>query len=295
MKSGFVGIIGKANVGKSTLMNALIKEKVSITSKKAQTTRNAIIGVYNDNELQIVFTDTPGVHQAKSTLGTFMNKEALNQVDNVDVIYYLFDVTKRFSDSDQKIIDHIFTTGAKKFLILTKVDLVDKQHLILKLSELNSKANFDEIIPISSVKNDNLDRLINITKKYLSDDIAYFDSITNVSLEFRISEIVREKILNNFHQEIPHMIATLVEDIRYTDAKAFISVLIIVGKETHKSMIIGKQGSSLKTLNYESCKDLKELLDKKIVLNLHVKVDEQWFNNEYKLARYGFNLKLQNE
>lgn len=295
MKSGFVGIIGKANVGKSTLMNALIREKVSITSRKAQTTRNAIIGVYNDQDTQIVFTDTPGVHEAKSTLGTFMNKEALNQVDHVDVVYYLYDVTKRFHESDQKIIDHLFSMNKNIFLIVTKVDLVDKQHLILKLNELSQKADFKEIIPISSTENDNLDCLIEVTKKYLQDDVAYFESVTNVSLNFRIAEIVREKILNNFHQEIPHMIATMVEDIRYTEAKAFVSVLIIVGKDTHKSMAIGKQGSSLRQINYESCKDLKMLLNKKIVLNLHVKVDEDWFNNEYKLARYGFSLKLQDE
>lgn len=295
MRSGFIAIVGKPNVGKSTLMNTLIKEKVSITSKKAQTTRNAIIGVYNDIDTQIIFTDTPGIHQAKSTLGTFMNKEALNQVDNVDVIYYLFDVTKRFTDNDQKIIDHIFKSSVKKFLILTKIDLVDKQHLILKLNELNTKANFDEIIPISSIKDDNLELLIKLTKNYLKDDISYFNTITNVSLEFRIAEIVREKILDNFHQEIPYMIATNLESIRYSETRAFISVLITVGKQTHKSMIIGKGGKSLQKINYESSKELKTMLKRKVVLNLHVKVDEMWFNNENKLARYGFDLKIQNE
>ncbi len=295
MKSGFVGIIGRANAGKSTLLNALINEKVSIVSAKAQTTRNAIIGVYDDDDSQIIFCDTPGIHESKNKLGNFMNKEAYNQVGNVDIIYYLYDVTKRYSDKDEKILNNLFNNHDNIFLILTKIDLVSKKELLDKITELSQKQSFKEIIPISSIKNNNLNRLIDITKKYLIEDIKYFDSKTNVSLNFRISELIREKILNNFHQEIPYMVTILVENIRYTEAKAFISVVIIVGKENHKSMIIGKGGESLKRINYESSKDIKVLLKRKVNLDIYVKVDEDWFNKENKLIQYGFDFKMQDE
>lgn len=295
MKSGFVGIIGRPNVGKSTLLNALIGEKISIISAKAQTTRNAIIGVFNDDDSQIVFTDTPGVHQAKNQLGNFMNREAFNQIDGVDLVYYLFDGTKSFKDEDERILDYVFKVQERVFLLITKIDLISKEKLIKLITYLADKYSFSEIIPISSIKYDNLDELIKTTKNYLNDDLAYYDTVTNVSDNFRIAEIVREKILNNFYQEIPHQLATVVENVRYTDKRAFISVLIIVGKDSHKSIIIGKGGTSLKKINYESSKDLKVLLDKKVFLSLHVKVDRDWFNNESKLTRYGFSLKMQDE
>lgn len=295
MKSGFVGIIGRPNVGKSTLLNALIGEKISIISAKAQTTRNAIIGVFNDDDSQIVFTDTPGVHQAKNQLGNFMNREAFNQIDGVDLVYYLFDGTKSFKDEDERILDYVFKVQERVFLLITKIDLISKEKLIKLITYLADKYSFSEIIPISSIKYDNLDELIKTTKNYLNDDLAYYDTVTNVSDNFRIAEIVREKILNNFYQEIPHQLATVVENVRYTDKRAFISVLIIVGKDSHKSIIIGKGGTSLKKINYESSKDLKVLLNKKVFLSLHVKVDRDWFNNENKLTRYGFSLKMQDE
>lgn len=295
MKVLFVSILGKPNAGKSSLLNALIGEKISIISEKAQTTRNNIIGVFNDFESQIVFCDTPGIHNAKNKLGTFMNKEAFIQMEGVDLVYYLFDATKKYGEEDEKIIERIFNSTKDVFLLITKIDLINKKRLLDTINFFADKFPFKEIIPISSIKNDNLDTLIKVSKKYAIESQPFYETNTNLTLNFRIGEIVREKILNNFYQEVPHQIACLVEDVKVTEKRFFVYVLIIVAKKTHKAMIIGKGGQSLKKINYEASKDIKNLVNKKVFLNLHVKVDEQWFNDENKLARYGFDLKMQNE
>lgn len=295
MKVLFVSIIGKPNAGKSSLLNSLIGEKISIISEKAQTTRNNIIGVFNDDESQIVFCDTPGIHNAKNKLGTFMNKEAFIQIDGVDLVYYLFDGSKKYNQEDEKILERIFNVTSDVFLLITKIDLLTKKKLIDTINFFSNKFSFKEVIPVSSKENNNLDTLLKVSKKYASESQPFYKTNTNLTLDFRISEIVREKILNNFYQEVPHQIACIVEEVKVTEKRFFVYVLIIVAKKTHKAMIIGKNGASLKKINYEASKDIKNLVDKKVFLNLHVKVDEQWFNDENKLARYGFNLKMQDE
>lgn len=298
MKSGFVLIVGRPNAGKSTLLNALLKDKISIVSEKAQTTRNAIVGIYGDDDSQIIFTDTPGIHKATSTLGTFMNKEALSQVADVDLVYYLFDASKGFRQEDEEIVEGLFKDNKNIFLVLTKIDLVSKEELLKLTIFLSNKYKFKEIIPISAVKNNNLEELLKITKDYLEDGPYYFDpegDITTITENFRISEIIREKILNVFYQEVPHMVAVYVEEKRHTEKRCFIKAVIVVGRESHKSIIIGKGGSSLKRINMNSCRDISEMMGKKAFLELFVKVDKDWINREHKLAEYGYSLNLRDE
>lgn len=290
MKSGFVAIIGRPNAGKSTLLNALLKEKVSITSYKAQTTRNAIIGIYNAEDIQIVFADTPGIHKANSNLGTYMNKEAIAQAEGVDVIYYIVDAQKGLTNEDMEILKNLATYRHKIFLLLNKIDNMSKEKLIKVITTASVKYQFDEIIPISALNEDNLDELIKVTAQYLKDDLAYYpsDMKTSSTMEFRIAEIIREKVLLTCHEEIPHLVATKVESIKEEENKVYIDAVIVCNKMSHKGIIIGKNGSNLKNINMSASKDIKALYHKKVILSLFVKVDEDWMNKDSKLMDLGY-------
>ncbi len=292
MKSAFVAIIGRPNAGKSTLLNTLLGEKISITSHKAQTTRNTIIGIYNADDYQIVFHDTPGLHHANSNLGNYMNKEAIAQAEGVDIIYYIIDINKSITGDDREILDRLFTYKTKIFLLVNKIDSLSKKQLINKISELSSAYDFDEIIPISALNSDNLDELLEVTKKYLHDDLAYYpsDIKTSSTMEFRIAEIVREKVLLKCHEEIPHLVATKVIDISEKENKIYIDVDIICGKNSHKGIIIGKHGDKLKEINMLASKDIKAIYHKKVILSLFVKVEEDWMNKNSKLMDLGYFL-----
>ncbi|MBQ6334015.1 MAG: GTPase Era [Erysipelotrichaceae bacterium] len=291
MKSGFIAILGKPNAGKSTLLNAILNEKIAITTQKAQTTRNAILGILNEDDYQIVFIDTPGIHEAKTALGAYMNKEALAQAEGVDIIYYIVDGQKGLQNDDKQILERVFSYGAPVFLLMNKIDELSNDLLIKRLTYAQSNYDFAEIIPISALNKDNLDELLKTSKEYLKDDVMYYpeDVKTNLNRDFRIAEIIREKIILNMYEEVPHLVACKVEEVKELTSKVQIEATIICNKQTHKGMIIGKKGSMLKKINDEASKDISELFDgKKIILSLYVKVEEDWLNSQKQLFDLGY-------
>lgn len=291
MKSGFIAIIGKPNAGKSTLINSLLNEKIAITTPKAQTTRNAILGILNEEDMQIIFIDTPGIHSAKTALGSYMNKEAMSQAAGVDVIYYICDGNKGLQNDDKEILERLFSYGAPVFLLVNKIDEVNSEVLIKRLAYADNHYDFAEIIPISALNKENLDELLETSKKYLKDDILYYpqDMKTNMNRDFQISEIIREKIIMNMREEVPHLVAVQVEEVKEKTSKVFIEATIICNKDTHKGIIIGKGGSMLKKINDQSSSDIAKLFDnKKIILSLYVKVQEDWLNSEKQLFNLGY-------
>lgn len=290
MKSGFVAIIGKPNAGKSTLLNALLNKKLAITTYKAQTTRNSILGILNKEDLQIVFIDTPGIHNAKTYLGSYMNKEAYAQANGADLIYYMVDATKGINREDKEVLDKIFSYDIPTFCIFNKIDEVASEKLIERCSYAASHYDFKEIIPISALEKENLDELLKTTEGYLNDGVLYYpkdqdDIRTN---DFKISEIIREKIILNTYEEVPHLTAVKVDEYVESENKIKIEASIIVNKQSHKGIIIGKQGTMLKKINMAASKEIKELLGKKVILSLYVKVEEDWLNKEKKLFDLGY-------
>ena len=290
MKSGFVAIIGRPNAGKSTLINALVNSKIAITTSKAQTTRNSILGILNNKDYQIVFIDTPGLHIPNTHLGSFMNKEALNQALGADVIYYLVDAKTGLRNDDKDNLDKLFKDNENIFLLINKIDLISKDKLIERLSYASSSYNFKEIIPISALNKDNLDDLLNTTLNYLNDSVKYYpdDVLTPNTKKFEISEIIREKVLLNIDDEIPHLSAVNIDNLNETESKIEIEASIIVNKDSHKGIVIGKSGNMLKKINGEASKELRRLLNKKVHLSLFVKVEEDWLNKDSKLFDLGY-------
>ncbi|MBQ0036584.1 MAG: GTPase Era [Firmicutes bacterium] len=291
VKSGFVAIVGKPNAGKSTLLNSLLGTKVAITTHKAQTTRNAILGIYNEDDYQIVFIDTPGIHNPTSSLGSYMNKEAMSQAAGVDVIYYLVDGNSGLQNEDKEIIEKLFSYEVPVFLLLNKIDEISNDTIIKRLAYADSNYKFNELIPISGKEKTNFEELLNVTKSYLHDDVQYYpkDMITNVDLKFQISEIIREKVILNTREEVPHLVACKIDVIEMKTSKVFIEASIICNKQSHKGIIIGKQGSMLKKINQAASLDIAKLFDnKKIILSLYVKVEEDWLNKEKKLFDLGY-------
>lgn len=291
MKSGFVAIVGKPNAGKSTLLNSLLGTKVAITTHKAQTTRNAILGIYNEDDYQIVFIDTPGIHNPTSSLGSYMNKEAMSQAAGVDVIYYLVDGNSGLQNEDKEIIEKLFSYEVPVFLLLNKIDEISNDTIIKRLAYADNNYKFNELIPISGKEKTNFEELLNVTKSYLHDDVQYYpkDMITNVDLKFQISEIIREKVILNTREEVPHLVACKIDVIEMKTSKVFIEASIICNKQSHKGIIIGKQGNMLKKINQAASMDIAKLFDnKKIILSLYVKVEEDWLNKEKKLFDLGY-------
>ena len=236
MKSGFVGLIGRPNVGKSTLMNSILGKKIAITSNKPQTTRNIIQGIYNEEDTQIIFVDTPGIHKPKSKLGKFLNEEAYFSINDVDVILFIVDVKEDLGKGDLFIIDLFKEINTPIILVLNKIDKLPKEEILLKIDEYKDLYNFCEIVPVSALKKDNVDRLVTVIKKYLKDNIRYFptDTYTSSPITFTISELIREKIFELTDEEIPHSVTTLIENIEETDEVVSINALIIVDRENLK-------------------------------------------------------------
>ncbi|MGN1323836.1 MAG: GTPase Era [Bacilli bacterium] len=291
MKSGFVGLIGRPNVGKSTLMNSILGKKIAITSNKPQTTRNIIQGIYNEEDTQIIFVDTPGIHKPKSKLGKFLNEEAYFSINDVDVILFIVDVKEDLGKGDLFIIDLFKEINTPIILVLNKIDKLTKEEILLKIDEYKDLYNFCEIVPVSALKKDNVDRLVTVIKKYLKDNIRYFptDIYTSSPITFIISELIREKIFELTDEEIPHSVTTLIENIEETDEVVSINGLIIVDRENLKKIIIGKQGSMIKEIGTKARIDIETLLGKKVYLELFVKVIPKWKDKEKYLKELGFN------
>lgn len=291
MKSGFIAIIGRPNAGKSTLLNTLLKDKIAITTDKAQTTRNSILGIYNDDNYQIVYIDTPGIHEAKTFLGSYMNKEAYSQANGADIILYLIDGNKGLQDDDKVILDKIFKYNIPVFLIVNKIDEFSQNRLISRLTFANEMYDFSEIIPISALKNTNVEELLETCKKYLKDEVLYYPNNvkTTANIDFKIAEIIREKIIVNLEKEVPHLVACKIDSIKQLSSKVYIEASIVCNKDSHKAIIIGKKGTMLKKINNEACTDISKLFDdKKIFLSLFVKVSNDWQNSQKQLFSLGY-------
>lgn len=297
LKSGFVSLVGRPNVGKSTLLNSLVGYKIAITSDKAQTTRNSIQGIYNDDDSQIVFVDTPGIHKPKHKLGRKLNEEAYYSIDDVDIILFLMDVTMPFGKGDNFVLDKIKQAKKPTFLILNKVDKIKKDHLLKLILKYKDIYDFKEIIPISALKKDNVTELINTLKKYLPDNVKYFpdEELTNTTIEFRAAELIREKVLRLTDEEVPHAVTCVVE--RYEDKKdkAIITATIIVERDSLKSIIIGKQGKMLKSIGSKARQDIEKMVGKKVYLDLFVKTIKNWRDKEKYLRELGFYDISENE
>ena len=290
MKSGFISLVGRPNVGKSTLLNALIGKKIAITSNKPQTTRNIIQGIYTDSEVQMVFVDTPGIHKPKNRLGKVLNKQAYFTINDVDVILFLVDITESLGSGDKFILEVLKNANKPVILVINKIDLLPKEKILEKISEYKDLYNFEEIVPVSAIKKDNVDRLREVLKKYLPDNIKFYDdqTYTNVSTNFLISEIVREKILNLTEEEVPHSITCIVEDIKQNKDLLSINVLIVLDRENLKKIIIGKQGSMLKEIGRRSRIELENMFNTKVYLELYVKVIPKWRDKESFLNELGY-------
>ena len=294
MKCGFVSLVGRPNVGKSSLLNSILGMKLAITSNVSGTTRNVIQGIYNDDDSQIIFVDTPGIHKAQNKLGSLMNKKAYNNTEGVDIVLFLVDISKGFGKGDQFILDRIKDKGIPVFLLLNKIDLVkDKSKLLEDINKLKDLYEFDEIIPISAMKKDNVDLLIDCIKKKLDDSERIFseEDLTNVTTRFIMAEFVREKVLELTHDEIPHTVTCYVENFEEDDKVVHIQVLIVVDRDNIKKIIIGKQGSMLKEIGIRARKDMEEFLGKKVFLETYVKTLKNWRDQE----KYFLELGLKDE
>lgn len=291
MKSGFVSLVGRPNVGKSTLLNSIIGKKVAITSNKPQTTRNIIQGIYNENDIQIVFVDTPGIHKPKYKLGNYLNKQAYYSINDVDIVVFLVDVTEKIGTGDKYVLDKIKEANKPTILVLNKIDKIKKEEALIKILEYKDLYDFVDIVPLSALKKDNVDELINCIKNYLPDNIKYFsdEEYTNMQIEFNISEIVREKVFNLTEQEVPHSVTCITEQIKKEKGKYLINVAIIVDRDSLKKIIIGKQGNKIKQIGIEARNELENLLGEKVYLELFVKTIKNWRDKEKYMQEFGFN------
>ena len=291
MRSGFVSFVGRPNVGKSTLINQIVGTKIAITSDKPQTTRNIIQGVYNDDDTQIVFVDTPGIHKPTHKLGQILNRGAYYSIDDVDVVCLLIDAKAGLGKGDKYVIERLKDINKPVILIINKIDGLSKDEIFLKINEYKDLYDFAEIVPISALKNKNIDELIKVIKEYLPDNIKYFDDsmITNRSMQFMIAETVREKILWLTKEEVPHSVTCVVEKIVKDKDKNIINVAIIADRDSLKKIIIGKGGSMIKKIGTLAREDLEKILGTKVYLELYVKTIEKWRDREKYLTEFNFN------
>ena len=291
MKVGFVSIVGRPNAGKSTLINSIIGSKVAIVSDKTHTTRNNIQGIYNDDDSQIIFIDTPGIHKPMHKLGKYMNSQSYYSIEDTNVILFMVDATEKIGKGDKFILEKLKEVDSNVFLVLNKVDRIKKENLFPMIEEYNKLFDFKEIIPISALKKDNIDDLIKTIKKYLDEGERYYseDYYTDKSINFMVSEIVREKVLNLTHEEVPHAVTCVLEKYEEEKNSIHINVLIIVEREGIKRILVGHSGSMIKEIGIEARKDIEELVGKKVYLELFVKTVNNWREKDKYLTEFGFN------
>lgn len=291
MKSGFVSLVGRPNVGKSTLLNSILERKIAITSNVSGTTRNIIEGIYNDEDSQIIFIDTPGIHKPQNRLGNLMNKKAYTMADDVDVVLFLVDVSKGYGKGDAFILERLKELHKPVILVMNKVDAIKKDKLLELINEYKDLYEFNEIVPLSALKGDNVLELIKTIKKYLPDGVRYYssDEVTNVSRNFMLAEMVREKVLRLTKDEVPHSVTCLVEEYNEEDDNVHLRVLIIVDRDNLKKIIIGKNGQMLKEIGTKARIDMEEFLGKKVFLETYVKTIDNWKDREKYLTEFGLN------
>ena len=285
-KSGFIAITGRPNAGKSTLINKIVGEKVAIVSSKPQTTRNSILAVLTEDDCQMIFIDTPGIHNPRNRLGVRMEKSIRSGVEGAHVILYMVDCSKpSLLEREQEALRMVINSGAPVILALNKIDMVDKLTLLPLIDEIKEIYPFADIIPISAQKGVNLDRLLDQLKKYLTDEVKYFpdDYLTDQPERVLVSEIIREKALRLLNQEVPHGIAVEIERMKFKKGKeGLYEVLAAIHceKQSHKGIIIGKKGEKLKEIGRQARENIEKLLGSKVYLELWVRVNENWRNKE---------------
>ncbi|WP_127447713.1 GTPase Era [Veillonella sp. 3310] len=290
-KSGFVAVVGRPNVGKSTLINALIDDKIVIVSDKAQTTRNRIVCVYTDEKKQIVFMDTPGIHKPKHKLGEFMVDQAVDSLREVEAVLFVVAANEKRGPGDNFVIEQLKKVNVPVFLIVNKIDTMEKQDLLEAIVSYENSYPFEAVIPISAKEKDNIEEVVNLLEKHLPEGPKYFpdDMITDQPERLIISDIVREKILLQTHDEIPHAIAVDVDEMKTRDdGTTYVRATIYVERDSQKGIIIGKQGAMLKTIGRQARGDVEHLLATKVFLDLWVKVKKDWRNKSGMLSELGY-------
>ena len=283
MKTGFVALVGRPNAGKSTLLNQILDRKIAIVSDKAQTTRHKITGVLTNETGQIVFLDTPGIHKPRHKLGERMVEIAQSSLYDADVVYYLVDVLHDFGPGEQYIVDQLQKTSAPVFLLLNKIDRVEKSHLLSLIAQWQQRFDFAEIFPLSAKKGDNVEKLIETTFGYLEEGPQFYpaDSVTDQPEEVVIAELIREQILEATRDEVPHSVAVVVEQMKLRDdGKIYVGATIYVERDSQKGIIIGRGGLMLRKIGSKARREIEYLLGEKVYLDLWVKVNEDWRNKE---------------
>ncbi|MCI2254504.1 GTPase Era [Domibacillus sp. PGB-M46] len=291
-KSGFIAIIGRPNVGKSTFLNRVIGQKIAIMSDKPQTTRNKVQGVLTTENAQMVFIDTPGIHKPKHKLGDFMMKTAVNTLKEVDLILFMINAEEGLGGGDEFIIDKLKDVKTPIFLVINKIDRIHPDKLMELIVQYKEFLPFAEIVPISALEGNNVDRLLEQVGKILPEGPQYYpaDQVTDHPERFIVSELIREKVLHLTREEVPHSIAVVIDKISKRDGKDMIDVMatIIVERDSQKGIVIGKQGALLKEIGKRSRRDIEHLLGSKVFLELWVKVQKDWRNKAANLRDFGF-------
>lgn len=297
MHSGFVSLIGRPNVGKSTLMNCLIGEKVAIISNKPQTTRNKITSILTKDDFQCIFIDTPGIHKPRHKLGEFMVKQTDTTLNEVDAILMLIEPTERVLESDRYVMERLKKTKTPVILVINKIDTVEKEVLLKVMDIYSQEFSFKEIVPISAIKGQNTDTLMKVIRKYLPVGPMYFpaDMVTDQPERQIASEIIREKALHLLQDEIPHGIAVEITSMKKRGDRDLVDVqaTIYCEKDSHKGIIIGKNGSMLKNIGTRARMDIERLLGSPINLQLWIKVKKDWRDSDFLLKNFGYDMKSQ--
>lgn len=294
-KSGFVAILGRPNVGKSTFLNYVMGQKIAIMSDKAQTTRNKIMGIYTTDKEQVVFIDTPGIHKPKTALGDFMVESAYSTLREVDTVLFMVAADEKRGKGDDMIIERLKSAQVPVILVINKIDKVHPDQLLEQIDDFRNQMAFKEIVPISATQGNNVNRLMEILKENLSEGFQYFpeDQITDHPERFLVSEMIREKALHLTQQEVPHSIAVVIDAMTRDEEtdKLHIRATIMVERESQKGIIIGKKGSMLKKIGTLARRDIECMLGDKVFLETWVKVKKNWRDKKLDLADFGYHQK----
>lgn len=290
-KSGFVSIVGRPNVGKSTLMNHIIGEKVAITSDKAQTTRNRVEGILTTDTEQIIFIDTPGIHKPKHQLGRYMVQSALSTLNEVDIVLFMINVSEKMGPGDRFIMERLRDLKSPVFLVMNQIDKIHPDELLPMIEAYQSELEFEEVIPVSALEGNNVDRLLEVITSYLDEGPQYYptDQLSDHPEYFIVQELIREKVLQLTREEIPHSVAVKTESMEKIDDHLIeVQATIFIERSSQKGIIIGKQGSMLKEIGTRARVDIQNLLGSKVYLELWVKVKDDWRNTPYDLGSFGY-------